>query len=144
MNEELGPALREIADLLRLRVELAERSLQYQEERDKSQQEKAAGMFEKFKTTMPKLELPEFARDHDRFREEMKERERKMETRMEEERQRRRAFEERLICELERHNLLLEKILFHLDRRRGGRARSAKRDEGIEPLAVPPAGTDLT
>jgi hypothetical protein len=113
MTEEIGGTLREIADLLRQRVEQQERALAFQERTQQEQQERADGTLERLKEQMPKIELPDMPQfDWEEHRREMQE----MRERSEEARQAQMAFQERLLAELERHNGLLEQLLARLGR----------------------------
>lgn len=104
MPDEIARSLSQIADLLRQRVELAERVQKYQEDRHRDSEERMA----KFKDEMPKIEVPDIPTiDHKGFEERMQ----RHEKREEEDRQARRQFEERLLAELTRHNVVLERIL---------------------------------
>ncbi|HZO88530.1 MAG TPA: hypothetical protein VFB38_09335 [Chthonomonadaceae bacterium] len=120
MAEELGPVLREIADLLKQRVEHDRKVLEFQQEKERQQRELMAQAFGKVadlksEASEAHSERPELA-GIARMREEAEKYRQETRAQMEQERQERREFRMRRLAELERHNNMLERILERLTR----------------------------
>lgn len=114
MSDDTTDAIREVAALLRERIDQGERMLALQGEYTanlRAQREHATNLVEKFRDERPKLELPELpkydANEHRRMVAEIAQR-------GAEEQAERRAFRERLLSEMARQTELMERIASRL------------------------------
>jgi Cdc6-like AAA superfamily ATPase len=117
MSED-GVLLKEIADLLRRRVEIAERAFVHQQEQDRQREARSAEAATRLEERLSQVTTPQIeAFDPDRFEKHLEEIKQRLDDRAEREQTEQQRFYERFVESLERQNAILEKIAARLEGR---------------------------